>query len=62
MAFFELLANEFNTSFITKPDNGKITGNAFFGTYQYTTVVGNKRLTGTFELKPGASNNIIIEL
>ena len=62
MAFYKLMANEFNTSFVAEPENGKIDGRGYYGIYEYVMIQDNKQVTGTFEIKPGGPKTINIGL
>lgn len=62
-AFFSLVHEEWKTNFLAKTDSkGKIKGNGFYGTYEYTFIQGDKVIKGEFEFEPGQSKIIKIKI
>lgn len=62
-AYFSLVYDQWGTNLVnTTNDNGLITGNGFYGEYEYTFVDGNKVVTGTFYIKQNQSNFVKIKL
>ncbi|MFG6686068.1 endo-1,4-beta-xylanase [Mariniflexile sp. HNIBRBA6329] len=62
-AYFSLVDGDWNTNLnLETTTEGLITGNGFFGEYQFSLVDEGRLVTGTFQLKPRQQGTIKIEL
>jgi len=62
-AYFSLVHGDWKTRLVEKTDrDGCINSRGFFGTYAYTFIEGNQVVKGEFQLLPGESGVVEIEL
>ena len=62
-AYFDLVHDQWNTNLsIETNEKGTLKGQGFYGTYEYSLMLNNKLITGTFVFEPNAKNTFVITM
>ena len=62
-AYFDLVHDQWNTNIsIETNEKGTLKGQGFYGTYEYSLMLNNKLITGTFVFEPNAKNTFVITM